>query len=64
MKNKTPNNVHKAVQIIMAKGYNHKEANEIAIRVFDDYKVWNNGMPIEWFLDKIITKEQYESERG
>ena len=63
MKKRTYRNVHKAVQIVMAKGYSHEEANNIVIRVFDDYEMWNNGMPVEWYLDKIIPKEQYEAQR-
>lgn len=54
MKRKTYNNVVKAVNLIMAKGYDRKTANDIAIRIFDfDMKFSNNGMPAEWFIEKL-----------
>ena len=51
MKRKTYNNMVKAVNLIMAKGYDRRTANDIAIRIFDfDMKFSNNGMPAEWFI--------------
>lgn len=60
MKRKTYNNVLKASKIIQKKGYSSKEANEIALKVFDEHE--NDVMPIEFYLEKIITKEEYEKE--
>lgn len=54
MKRKTYNNMVKAVNLIMAKGYDKQTANDIAIRIFDiDMKFSNNGMPAEWFIEKL-----------
>lgn len=36
MKRRTYNNVLKATKMIERKGYSHKEANEIAIQIFDE----------------------------
>jgi hypothetical protein len=38
----------KATKMIMEKGYECKEANEIAMKCFDNAEQSKNGMPIEW----------------
>lgn len=62
MKNKTLKNMEKAVIMIMAKGYDWIAANDIAIMCFDNCKANNNIFPVEWYIDKIISKEQYDHE--
>lgn len=62
MKRKTYNNVLKATKIITKKGYTWEEANEIAIQCFDDMQQTNNGMDVEWFINKIVTREEYINE--
>lgn len=57
MKRKTYNNVLKGIKIIQKKGYNFDEASEIVLKVFDEHE--NGKMPIEWYLDKVITKDEY-----
>ena len=57
MKRKTYNNVMKGIKIIQKKGYDFQEASEIVMKVFDEYE--NGEMPIEWWLDKIISKEEW-----
>ena len=52
--------MHKATKIIEAKGYDFKGASEIAIKVFSEHE--NGLLPVEFFLDKVITKEEYEKE--
>lgn len=61
MKRKTYNNMVKAIKMIADKGYELEEANQIAIQCFEQMKEVNNGMDVEWFINKIITKEEYES---
>lgn len=39
--------------MIERKGYSHKEANEIAIQIFDESERQKNSMSIEWYIDKI-----------
>lgn len=58
MKRKTYNNVLKAIKIIQKKGYDFNEASDIVLNVFDLHE--NEEMPIEFWLDKIITKEEFE----
>ena len=59
MKRKTYNNVMRAIKIVQAKGYDFDEASEIALKCFDNMEQANNGMPIEWWLDKVITASEY-----
>lgn len=56
MKRRTYNNMVKATNMIIAKGYNKNEANEIAIKCFDNMERSKNGMDVEWFIDKIVNK--------
>lgn len=57
MKHKTYHNVLRAAKLIRAKGYNEQESYEIAIQCFDNAEQNNNGMPVEWYIEKIISKE-------
>ena len=57
MKRKTYNNVLKAIKIIQKKGYNFQESSEIVLKVFEEQE--NGEMPIEWWLDKIVDKEEW-----
>ena len=59
MKRKTYNNVMKGIKIIQKKGYDFQEASEIVLKVFDEHE--NGEMPIEFYLDKIVSKEEYEA---
>lgn len=61
MKRKTYNNMLKATKMITDKGYKWDEANQIAIKCFEQMKEVNNGMDVEWFINKIATKEEHES---
>lgn len=53
MKRRTYDNMVKATQTIVNKGYQWDEANDIAMKCFDQMEVLNNGMPVEWLIDKI-----------
>lgn len=53
MKRRTYNNMLKATRLIMAKGYDKETANELAMRCFDNAEMAKNGMPIEWWIEKI-----------
>lgn len=57
MKRKTYNNVMKAIKMIEKKGYSFDESSEIALRIFDEHE--NDVMPIEWYIDKVISKEEF-----
>ena len=59
MKRKTYNNVLKGMTIIQKKGYDYKEAGDIVLKVFNEHE--NGEMPIEFYLDKIVSKEEYEA---
>lgn len=58
MKYKTLNNMTKATKLISAKGYDWKTANDIAIQCFENSK--QNGMSVEWFINRIVTKVDHE----
>lgn len=57
MKRKTYNNVLKAIKIIQKKGYDFQESSEIVLKVFEEHE--NGEMLIEWWLDKIVCKEEW-----
>ena len=59
MKRKTYNNVMKGIKIIQKKGYDFKEAGDIVLKVFDEHE--NGEIPIEFYLDKIVSKEEFET---
>lgn len=60
MKRRTYNNMVKTTKAIAAKGYGWEEANNIAIKCWDNFKLY--GDPIERQLDRIVSREQYERE--
>lgn len=60
MKLKTYNNVMKATKMIQKKGYDFEEANQMAIRFFDEHTKDMNS--IEFYIDKILDKEIWERE--
>ena len=41
---------------------NMEKVVDIAIKCFDNMKEVNNGMPIEWFINQIATKDVYVEE--
>lgn len=57
MKRKTYNNVLKAGKLIQKKGYEKQESLEMAVKLFDKLKIINNGMPVEWLIDKLAIKQ-------
>lgn len=61
MKRKTHNNVVKATKMIQKKGYSFEEANEMAIRLFDENTKEMNS--IEFYIDKIQEKVITVAER-
>ena len=61
MKRKTHNNVVKATKMIQKKGYSFEEANEMAIRLFDENTKEMNS--IEFYIDKIQEKIVTVAER-
>ena len=58
MKRKTYNNVLKAARLIRKNGYEEKESLEMAVQVFDNMEMLQNGMSAEWFIEKIAPKNQ------
>mgnify|MGYP000825323406 FL=1 len=57
MKRKTYNNVLKGIKLIQKKGYDFQESSEIVLKVFEEHE--NGEMSIEWWLDKIVNKEEW-----
>ena len=63
MKRRTYNNMLKATKMIVAKGYEWAEANEIAMQCFDNAEAnKRSGQPVEWYIDKVISREEWEKE--
>ena len=62
MKRKTHNNVVKATKMIQKKGYSLEEADEMAIRLFDEHTKDMNS--IEFYIDKILDKETWKKENN
>lgn len=62
MKKKTYNNVLKAARLIRKKGYEEKESLEMAVKIFDEMEVLNNGMTIEWRISQIIPKAEWKAQ--
>lgn len=60
MKRNTYNNVVKATKMIQKKGYSLEEANEMAIRLFEEHTRDMNS--IEFYIDKILDKEEWKKE--
>jgi len=60
MKRKTYNNVVKATKMIQKKGYSLEEANEMAIKLFDENTKEMNS--IEFYIGKILDKEEWKRE--
>ena len=59
MKRKTYHNVMRATKMIQAKGYDFQTASDLALRCFENMEHSNNGMPAEWWLDKVISADEY-----
>ncbi len=57
MKRKTYNNVLKAGRLIQKKGYERQESLEMAVKLFDELEMLNNGMPVEWLIEKLAVKK-------
>lgn len=60
MKYRTYKNMLKATQMIFDKGYDWETANMLAMNCFDAMEANRaNGMGVEWYIEKILTAEQY-----
>lgn len=54
-------NVRFASQEIEKKGYSHEEANDIALKLFDNIE-GDTQRSLEWHLEKILPKEEFNKE--
>lgn len=50
------------MRLIQKKGYEKKESLEMAIKIFDEMELLNNGMSIEWRINQIVDKETLKRE--
>lgn len=55
MKYRTYKNMVKATQMIADKGYDWEEANQMAIRIFDNY-INKDSNSVEFYISKIVDK--------
>lgn len=58
MKYRTYKNVVKATQMIADKGYDWEEANQMAIKIFDNY-ISQDSNSVEFYIEKIIPKAEW-----
>lgn len=61
MKRKTYNNVLKAGKLIQKKGYEKKEALQIAVNLFDQLEALKNGMSVEWLIEKVADVNEHNT---
>lgn len=64
MKYKTLKNMEKATQMIVDKGYDWETANRLAINSFKAVQINNFCFPVDFYIDKILTKEEFDKEYG
>ena len=62
MKYITLKNMERATKLIENRGYEHKEANDMAITCFAMCSSWGYQNPVEYYINMIIPKVQYEKE--
>ena len=58
MKYRTYKNMVKATQMIVDKGYDWEEANQMAIKIFDNY-INKDSKSVEFYIEKIIPKAEW-----
>ena len=58
MKYRTYGNMVKATQMIADKGYDWDEANNMAIKIFDNY-MSKDSNSVEFYIDKIMPKQDW-----
>ena len=46
--------------MIEKKGYSFDESSKIALKIFDEHE--NDVMPIECYIDFVVSKEEYQEE--
>ena len=64
MKYKTLKNMERATQMIVDKGYDWEAANNMAINAFEQVQANNFYNPVEFYIDKILSKEDYNKAYG
>ena len=61
MKNKTYYNFMRVLKMIMNKGYNRVEAEEMTHKVFDNVDNSQKSLTAEYFVSRILSKEEFEA---
>jgi hypothetical protein len=62
MKYATKKNIDKAIDLIMAKGYDFYVAADLAEKVFENVKACRHQFSAEAFISAILTAEEYKKE--
>jgi hypothetical protein len=62
MVKKTYNNVLKAARLIRKKGYDEQISYKLALQCFDNMEYGNNIFPVEYYINRILPREQWEKE--
>ena len=53
-----------ATKALERKGYDREEANDLALKAFENMEANPNEMTIDWFLEKVLDKATYEESYG
>ena len=64
MKNLTYRNLMAAIRRIEAKGYDFKESEQMARRIFEEFQAQPTGVSIEERTNRIMSKEEWIREYG
>ena len=58
----TANNIERATNMIMDKGYDSYEANQMALDVFEKVKAHSGNWDAEYFIDMILSYDEWIAE--
>ena len=62
--NRNYTNMMFAIRELKKKGYSQDEAIDIAQHMFDEAEGNRMGHPLEWFINRVLSKEEYNKEFG
>ena len=64
IKNRTYRNMMTVIKKIQAKGWDFKESERMARRIFDQIEAWPEGLSVQAQINQILTREQWEAENN
>jgi hypothetical protein len=64
IKSKTYHNMMRVIRMIEAKGYSFDTARDLAHKIFDNYELNSNGLPILEMVARILPADEYAAAYG